>query len=356
MTVYVVWSDTSWEVDGWPKGGLPEGPPHFGSIASYGDVPEDAIPDHLTDLSDLFFPFGGLAEVGNALLSGSLDVFLHDGTAIWDDGTAGFDTLGGYHVANQPKHAYSTLLTQSVLHDDGSFGPSEHLNATEHFRTATRDVFRGSEEIDLVKARKGNDKALGGEGADRLWGQKGSDLLKGGAGSDFIYGGPGNDVLRGGSGNDRLVGGQGRDKLFSGQGVDHLFGNKGRDVLVNKSGTDAFIYGGWHNDKIVSHGNGRVFGGPGDDRFVLTGWGEDEIHGGRGKDKFIFREMSYSVAEYTFRHFEPGREVLDMRRTGFEADDLGFFRDGTAFLTNGDQIMTIYFDSKIDVSEDDFLF
>ena len=62
--------------------------------------------------------------------------------------------------------------------------------------------FLSTDLDDVIRLRKGNDKAKGGDGHDVLRGDQGSDKLHGEAGDDFIDGGKGKDALWGDAGND----------------------------------------------------------------------------------------------------------------------------------------------------------
>ncbi|TMV11897.1 calcium-binding protein [Arenibacterium halophilum] len=359
MTTFAVWSDTVWLDLGWPITGVPTGAPYFGQMIVYGDVPEAMVPGHLTDISDFTVVFGQV-EVGNQLLTGSAKVLLHDGSAVWDDGTGSFDTLGGYYIENDPVTAYGTLLIESEVRSDGSFGASRYLNADEHFGTRTADRLAGSEKIDILKGGRGDDTLIGRDGADRLFGGAGDDVLRGGEGSDTLSGGAGDDILRGGDGNDYLRGGAGRDVLFAEQGIDHLQGNAGRDTLINRGTAQAIMEGGRHGDKIVSHGQSDIHGGAGRDRIVLAGIGGDEIHGGTGVDTFVFRPIAWSVPTYVFHDFDAATETLDFTATGLTADSVEFSsqfeQNGIVRVVVDERLYHLTFTNDTEVTLDNFLF
>ena len=105
----------------------------------------------------------------------------------------------------------------------------------------------------------GNDQLFGTTGRDNLWGGDGNDELDGGADRDVLHGGPGNDELKGGDGHDVLYGGTGRDKLY---------GEDGNDVLVGQGQLD----GGPGNDTILAGPGSHVYGGPGADILMASGW------------------------------------------------------------------------------------
>ncbi|MGR3505141.1 MAG: Hint domain-containing protein [Paracoccaceae bacterium] len=93
----------------------------------------------------------------------------------------------------------------------------------------------------------------------------------------------GDDTLAGGDGNDDIYGESGDDQLFGGTGDDVLYGGNGNDTIIGGAGAD-LIYGDAGND-LISVGSGdTVFGGAGNDSFVLDetalGGGGITIDGG----------------------------------------------------------------------------
>jgi len=77
------------------------------------------------------------------------------------------------------------------------------------------DFVVGSELVNELRGRNGDDMLFGMGGNDRLFGDGGNDTLEGGAGEDWLYGGNGDDVLRGGAAYDVMIGGDGFD-VFDG--------------------------------------------------------------------------------------------------------------------------------------------
>lgn len=85
---------------------------------------------------------------------------------------------------------------------------------------------------------------VGGQGDDRLFGDSGHDRLEGNDGNDFLDGGSDNDLLIGGegAGDDILTGGAGEfDRLFGGAGNDRyvITDNWYADVIMESGGGDA---------------------------------------------------------------------------------------------------------------------
>ena len=101
--------------------------------------------------------------------------------------------------------------------------------------------YPGSDHMDFVFGRAGNDRLLGGDHDDDLLGGRGNDRLMGAAGMDHLDGGRGNDRLFGGAEMDGLRGAEGNDYLDEGAGHGDLEGGPGNDILVGGLGADAFM-------------------------------------------------------------------------------------------------------------------
>ncbi len=190
------------------------------------------------------------------------------------------------------------------------------------------DILYGEDGDDQLFGGPGNDTLFGGAGADILSGGSGTNVLYGGDGDDTFIGGAGADQFFGGAGmdyidysasgagvsinlsnntasggdaaNDTLSGGidgiigsDWNDTLigFDAQGEDFtnvFFGGAGDDFLDGRGGDD-FLYGGDGNDTIIGGtGADLIYGGAGDDvMFVGSG---DTVFGGEGDDLFIIDE------------------------------------------------------------------
>jgi len=173
--------------------------------------------------------------------------------------------------------------------------------------------------------------------------------LRGGAGSDFLAGRNGDDLLRGGSGNDtggfgqpgadnpkRIVAslvpgtarGEGADRLLNIENLSNgqfecqcagvtFIGDDGPNVLSDNGGStgsaDDVFRGGDGDDVLEANaGPEKLYGGPGDDRFVIgphfddESDGEDELHGGPGID----------TADFSEPYFPPGTISVDLAAGG----------------------------------------
>jgi hypothetical protein len=172
----------------------------------------------------------------------------------------------------------------------------------------------------------GDDNIYAGAGDDSLYGGAGDDNLRGGDGSDHLYGGDGADMLNGDLGADLMEGGLGDDVYVvddtgdqvienAGEGYDTvkafisytlaanverldlqgagnldgtgnalantLKGTAGDNVLSGLAGNDA-LSGGDGNDTLVGgSGHDWLAGGAGADDFVLDGWSDNGLVGGK---------------------------------------------------------------------------
>lgn len=159
------------------------------------------------------------------------------------------------------------------------------------------------QDPNLIEAKAGDDKAVGGKlddtillgaGNDYGWGDRGADTIWGGTGNDVIYGSVDNDTLHGGVGDDWVSGGKNDDTVTGGKGDDTLHGNTGDDV----------VRGGYGNDVLMGDaGNDILYGGRGDDvikggsgsDYILMSAGNDQVSGGSGFDVLDFSIMKGSL-------------------------------------------------------------
>ncbi len=181
------------------------------------------------------------------------------------------------------------------------------------------DVICGGGGNDIIRGGRGNDTIFGGAGSDTIYSERGSDHVDGGSGEDRVFGETGNDTLSGGSGDaDNVDGGPGDDTVSGGPGDfdivtggvgnDHIDGGPGAHDVASYRGAGGPIsvnlergtvrgaederltgiedaLGGSGDDTLRGSGRApnRLDGGPGNDRLVATGSG-DQAFGGPGDD------------------------------------------------------------------------
>lgn len=235
------------------------------------------------------------------------------------------------------------------------------------FAREGNDSIAGREGDDVIFAGEGNDFVSGDEGDDDIDGGAGNDNLRGDDGADTLSGGTGNDNLRGGDGDDFLDGGAGRDNLRGEDGEDVLFGGDGNDNLRGGDGDD-FVDGGAGNDilrgddgaDIISGGAGvdSIRGGDGDD-IIDGGAGNDSLRGNDGADTFVF---SADSGDDTVFDFDDGEDTvafadelgvtdlsqLNLEQVGSRTVISVIDGDGTTLTLRGTRVE--------DLSEDDFIF
>jgi len=176
-------------------------------------------------------------------------------------------------------------------------GPATHIG------TNLRDIIQFQAKNPENRSTIGADSIYGNDGNDSLYGHDGADCIDGGSGFDDIGGGNDNDQLFGGLGNDVLYGSNGNDIISGGQGNDELWGGPGHDTLVGDVGFDecnddqtgsACESGTGVASKalspIIKNKNVElIVGGSGDDTIIIEGPGNYELFGGEGNDKFIIK-------------------------------------------------------------------
>lgn len=163
------------------------------------------------------------------------------------------------------------------------------------------DAIMGQQGEDALHGERGSDDLDGGSSADRIYGETGNDAATGGGGDrDDVDGGPGDDSVSGGPGSfDVVFGGVGNDRIDGGPGAHDIASYKGVGGPVTADlGSDTVsgaeqerlngiedVLGGSGNDSLIgsSATPNRLDGGPGDDRLLAVGEG-DEAFGGPGGD------------------------------------------------------------------------
>ncbi len=108
--------------------------------------------------------------------------------------------------------------------------------------TDGNDLLVGSQLIDRLFGKDGDDTIQGLAGDDYLVGGQGADRLEAGDDWDMVYGEWGNDSINGGNGNDLLWGNDANDTLSGDAEDDRLCGDRGDDVLTGGAGKDIFVY------------------------------------------------------------------------------------------------------------------
>jgi Ca2+-binding RTX toxin-like protein len=170
---------------------------------------------------------------------------------------------------------------------------------------------------------------------ERLYGSAGADHFTGGGVDNLFNGAAGDDVLTGGGGDDVLIGGDGADLLDGGKGVDQLQGGSGDDLYKVDSTADVVSEGwGAGTDTVMStvsyhlganvenlelqgsanlDGSGNdlaniIMGNAGDNHLYFASG--DTVFGGKGDDTFVMTSMTGGVAEIV-DYGGSGKDVFD---------------------------------------------
>jgi len=146
---------------------------------------------------------------------------------------------------------------------------------------------------DTIYAYGGDDTIYSGDGWDRIEAGDGADFIDAGANDDIIYYGSGADTVYGGSGNDIIddVAGYATAEastIYAGDGQDIVYGTAGGDTIYAGAGPDS-IYGELGDDELHFGESDFIYGGDGDDTFILDGIDDSGtnnayIYGGEGSE------------------------------------------------------------------------
>jgi Ca2+-binding RTX toxin-like protein len=249
---------------------------------------------------------------GSDYLDGGADNDVLDGAG----DSAGLDTFAG----GTGDDVYGVYNSDTVIIENAGEGVDSIWTAVDY--TLPENV----ENLYLV----GDTNGIGNAGDNIIYGYGvGSNIINGGAGNDSLYGGEGDDSILGGSGSDYLLGGLGTDYLAGGDDNDVLDGagdSVGLDTFAGGAGDD--VYGVYNSDTVIieeaSSGNDSVWtavnyilaanvenlylvgdtngtGNAGDNTIVGYGAGDnvidggdgvDNLFGGAGNDTFILSKTS----------------------------------------------------------------
>lgn len=203
--------------------------------------------------------------------------------------------------------------------------------------TRFNDVVFGSDESNIV---------YGGDGDDILGGAGGRDTIVGGIGNDYLDGGDGDNVLDGGDGDDTMTGGSRYDS--------QMFGGKGEDTFLLTGGTDSF--GGADNDTFVGKTKdviGLSSGEGGADTFIADSGGQIFADGGGGADLFIIKQDARKMG---ITNFQTGRDKLDLSDFHFASFADAFSHLRRYPVSGGDYVKEWKLDSNTILSVNDLSF
>ncbi|MEH2290651.1 calcium-binding protein [Nostoc sp.] len=319
------------------------------SFQGYGDTRFILENFALENLDNLSLSTGATVNSGNILFYGqttitdSFDVFDANSTqsTVFKKNTVTFlndldNNVSGFDNSND------------VINGQGGDDIIQGLSGNDLLRgSAGNNTLNGGVGDDFLDADfpSGNNLLNGGDGNDSLFASgnytylsyqersvddrsHGNNTLNGGVGDDSLdaSGSFGDNLLDGGDGNDSLSisGSDKREESSSHNSRSHgnntLNGGAGDDTLsASGSNGDNLLFGGDGNDFLDisgyayqgygyyfyfdsrSSGNNLLSGGDGNDTLTtgnntLNG-GKDSLTGGGGKDKFVYKGLSYDTTD-----------------------------------------------------------
>ena len=194
---------------------------------------------------------------------------------------------------------------------------------------ATQGPFTATAGDDVVVGTDGADVIETGLGNDTVCGLGGDDTIKTGAGIDWVDGGDGDDLIRVGARDDTAYGGAGADVINGGGGADYIDGGGDDDVIWDSFGADVDVYGG-----------------AGNDLFVVGRGDPNHFDGGDGADRVDYRAMTSGVtinlaSRTTVRVVEDTFTSIEQAR-GSRYDDVITGTSGANVLVGDSGDDTIY--------------
>jgi hypothetical protein len=172
-----------------------------------------------------------------------------EGQVLW----LGWNWYKAFPIGNQ-NGGWNAVLDRSVSTTDFEPNGVSIKGTNKNDKVVVDPVLKRFESTDLddvIRLRKGNDKAKGGEGHDVLRGDQGDDKLHGGADDDFIDGGKGKDALWGDAGNDYFFftqkpGGKNADSVKDFVDLDDM-------IVLKKSKFDGLTVGAMTTAQFDEH-------------------------------------------------------------------------------------------------------
>ena len=219
-------------------------------------------------------------------------------------------------------------------------------------------AIHGDADANTLTGDVGGDNIYAGAGDDTVYGGDGDDNLRGGDGADHLYGGDGDDMLNGDLGVDILEGGLGDDVYVvddagdqvienAGEGYETvkasisyvltanverldllgagnlngtgnalantLKGTSGDNLLSGLAGNDSLSGGGGADTLVGGSGHDWLQGGAGADDFVLDGWSDNALVGGK----------AVSASSDTVTDFVHGADRLVVQAADFAGVNAG---------------------------------
>jgi Ca2+-binding RTX toxin-like protein len=196
---------------------------------------------------------------------------------IWDGG--GTDTVdisaftaGG--IINLQEGRFSSVPIQSDALPPGYFGTEPTYYGSNNLATAFGTVL---------------ENANGGSGADRISGNAANNVLNGGGGADIIAGGAGNDTYVVDNSGDQVMelGNSGIDLIQSGVAYSLMQAWHVENLTLTGGGA-VNGSGNWLNNMIIGNGAANTLDGERGNDTLNGGGGNDTLMGGAGDDVLVW--------------------------------------------------------------------
>lgn len=155
-----------------------------------------------------------------------------------------------------------------------------------------------------------DDIILGPNASSTLKGGGGDDSIDGTDGGRLVLGGDGNDTITGSNSIVTLEGGAGDDMITTGNGFSTAFGDAGNDIMFSGNGFTT-LNGGDGNDQLTGGGGpGELNGGAGND--TLFERNLDDMFGGDGDDVFVMGTSYRPSSDGYIRDGGNGNDTFDI--------------------------------------------
>ncbi|MBE9215232.1 DUF4114 domain-containing protein [Plectonema cf. radiosum LEGE 06105] len=121
-----------------------------------------------------------------------------------------------------------------------------------------------------------------------------------------------------------------------------VFGSSSNDIIdasiSSEGGND--IYGGSGDDTFILGSGDSVFGGAGDDKFFALSGGDNIMHGGPGVDQFWITTAEIPDSANIIADFALGEDVLGIAGLGIDFEDLSITqeKDNVLIAVNGSDL------------------
>ncbi|MCC7005907.1 MAG: S8 family serine peptidase [Ottowia sp.] len=207
----------------------------------------------------------------------------------------------------------------------------------------------------------GNDKIFGGQGNDTIHGGSGDDLIVGESSTDDLIGN--DDTLYGDAGEDHVRGGPGNDILYGGDDLDVLGGDAGDDVIYLEG--DEALDGSKYDHLTILKPSitlddytifAHVWGGAGDDRFVLVEDRTEAASHGLMKNLITDFEINNPEEKIDLSSIRAISALSDLRFTPIQVNDKHYLRIWLGPMAIGTQYLTLEGITATQLSSDNFIF